>query len=326
MTIQKTSIHAKRIKNKTGYEVAVLLEKPSSYIIKKMIEERNAFITVDKQMYIPFLAIHLKQSRVKETEAEDREKFTAATQLIFLYMLYSEQESFKAEELMEKLKVSSMTVNRTMIMLKQIGIILFLTHAHPDHIGTAAWFKEQTGCKIYASREEKRWIEDIDLQFKERPILNFYVLAGKSVEIDYVVSDGDTIQIDDDLCIQVMGTPGHSADEVSYQIRSDVFIGDSIPVKGDIPIYVNKTKSLESMKSLAKLSNAENYYPAWDKKYSKLDLKQKVMEAEQIIESIDMAVIKIRQMHQDSDVQMITADVAKLFLISLIQKEIVVDK
>lgn len=205
-------------------------------------------------------------------------------------------------------------INELKQMDREISDIkgIFLTHAHPDHIGTAAWFKEQTGCKVYASREEKRWIEDIDLQFKERPIPNFYGLAGKSVEIDYVVSDGDTIQVDDDLFIQVIGTPGHSADEVSYQIGSDVFIGDSIPVKGDIPIYVNKTKIIESMKRLEKLSNSENYYPAWDKIYSKLDLKQKVVEAEQIIGSIDMAVIKVRQMNLDSDIQMITANVVKL--------------
>ena len=28
---------------------------------------------------------------------------------------------------------------------------IFLTHAHPDHIGSAAWFQEHTGCRIYAS-------------------------------------------------------------------------------------------------------------------------------------------------------------------------------
>lgn len=28
---------------------------------------------------------------------------------------------------------------------------IFLTHAHPDHIGSASWFQENIGCKIYAS-------------------------------------------------------------------------------------------------------------------------------------------------------------------------------
>ncbi|WP_168171613.1 MBL fold metallo-hydrolase [Oribacterium sp. C9] len=64
---------------------------------------------------------------------------------------------------------------------------VFLTHAHPDHIGSAAWFREHSGCKIYASEGERLWIEDIDLQFKERPIPNFYNLAGKSSKVDFVV-------------------------------------------------------------------------------------------------------------------------------------------
>ena len=71
---------------------------------------------------------------------------------------------------------------------------IFLTHAHPDHIGSAAWFQEHTGCKIYTSEGEKRWIEDIDLEFRERPIPNFYRLAGRSSRVDVVVRDGDVIK------------------------------------------------------------------------------------------------------------------------------------
>lgn len=52
---------------------------------------------------------------------------------------------------------------------------IFLTHAHPDHIGSAARIKELTG----GSQRERRWIEDIDLQFRERPIPNFHALARR---------------------------------------------------------------------------------------------------------------------------------------------------
>ena len=86
---------------------------------------------------------------------------------------------------------------------------IFLTHAHPDHIGSAAWFQEHTGCKIYASEGEKRWIEDIDLQFKERPIPNFYQLAGKSSKVDVVVKDGDKIDLEDYVSVSVIRTAGH---------------------------------------------------------------------------------------------------------------------
>ena len=92
---------------------------------------------------------------------------------------------------------------------------IFLTHAHPDHIGSAAWFQEHTGCRIYASEGEKRWIEDIDLQFKERPIPNFYQLAGKSSKVDVVVKDGDKIELENGIAVSVIRTAGHSCDEVS---------------------------------------------------------------------------------------------------------------
>ena len=97
-----------------------------------------------------------------------------------------------------------------------ILILLALTHAHPDHIGSAAWFQENTGCKIYTSEGEKRWIEDIDLEYKERPIPNFYKLAGRSSKVDIVVKDGDVIELEDGIKVRVIRTAGHSCDEVSY--------------------------------------------------------------------------------------------------------------
>ena len=56
---------------------------------------------------------------------------------------------------------------------------LFLTHAHPDHIGAASAIKEISGCEVYASEKERRWIEDIDTQYKERPIPNFYLNSSR---------------------------------------------------------------------------------------------------------------------------------------------------
>ena len=76
---------------------------------------------------------------------------------------------------------------------------IFLTHAHPDHIGTAAWFRERFGCSVYASAGEKPWIEDIDRQFRERPIPNFYGLAGRSCPVDVCLADGDCIAPEPEL-------------------------------------------------------------------------------------------------------------------------------
>ena len=143
-----------------------------------------------------------------------------------------------------------------------------MTHAHPDHIGTAHYFREKYGTKIYASEGQRAWIEDIDLQFAQRPIPNFYRLAGKSTPVDHVVKDGDKIYLSDEIHVDVIGTPGHSTDELSYRIGNMAFIGDAVPVRGDIPIFIHLDNTRNSLAILEKLPGIETFYPAWDQVYS----------------------------------------------------------
>lgn len=170
---------------------------------------------------------------------------------------------------------------------------IFLTHAHPDHIGSAAWFRENTGCRVYASEGERRWIEDIDLQFKERPIPNFYNLAGKSSRVDMVVEDGDEISLEDGLAIKAIGTPGHSADGLSYLAGNALFIGDAVPVKGDIPIFVDEQATRNTLERLGQFSDIENYYPAWDHTYSKEEMAEKLESAKELLDMLKAAVMEM---------------------------------
>ena len=93
------------------------------YKVKKMLQERIAFVTLDKQMYLPFMALHIKKNRMNDAIITEREKFTAATQLVFLYILYSEKTEFGTDELAKSLNVSSMTILRAMEELKHLNII-----------------------------------------------------------------------------------------------------------------------------------------------------------------------------------------------------------
>ena len=102
-----------------GYEWQSL----TVYKVKKMLQERIAFVTLDKQMYLPFMALHIKKNRMNDAILTEREKFTAATQLVFLYILYSEKTEFGTDELAKSLNVSSMTILRAMEELKHHNII-----------------------------------------------------------------------------------------------------------------------------------------------------------------------------------------------------------
>ena len=170
---------------------------------------------------------------------------------------------------------------------------LLLTHAHPDHIGSAAWFQEHTGCKVYASEGEKRWIEDIDLQYRERPIPNFHRLAGKSTKVDVTVKDGDVIPLEEGLTATVFRTAGHSQDGVSYLAGRHLFIGDAVPVKGDIPIFIDEQKLRTTLETLGKIPDVNEFCPAWDRIYSKELMKDKLQEAAALVDTLKNAVMNL---------------------------------
>ena len=142
---------------------------------------------------------------------------------------------------------------------------IFLTHAHPDHIGSAAKIREMTGCKIYASAGESRWISDVDLQFAERPIPNFYTLVNKSVPVDEILN----YLLPEERCI---------------------FTGDAIPVRGDIPIWIQRDDNRKSLEKLKKLNEVDMFYPAWDETYDREQAMDKIEDAKMLMDEIQRNV------------------------------------
>ena len=98
---------------------------------------------------------------------------------------------------------------------------LILTHAHPDHIGAAAAIKRISGCTVAAHAAEKAWIEDVDLQAKERPVPGFRSLVGGSVQVDQTLQDGDVLHLESGLTLRVLHTPGHSPGSISLWLAED---------------------------------------------------------------------------------------------------------
>lgn len=169
---------------------------------------------------------------------------------------------------------------------------VFLTHSHPDHIGSAYELKEITKCSIYGCSEEASFIENIEEQFKIRPIPNFHVLLNKSVKIDYIYSDKEEICLEPGITIKVIKTPGHSDGSTSflYKEKGIVFTGDAIPVKSDIPIYTSYKKSIESFHILSKLENITYYCSAWDIPWDVECGRKKISDAENLFNNIHINV------------------------------------
>jgi hydroxyacylglutathione hydrolase len=145
--------------------------------------------------------------------------------------------------------------------------LLVLTHSHPDHIGAAKAIREKTGCLVAAHGAEKRWIEDVDLQERERPVPGFHKLVDGSVPVGRSLADGDEIELWAGHSLRVLHTPGHSAGSICLLYGNDraLFSADTVPIPGDIPIYEDIVESARSLQRLRQLPGVEHLLAAWDK-------------------------------------------------------------
>jgi len=145
--------------------------------------------------------------------------------------------------------------------------LLVLTHSHPDHIGAAKAIRDKTGCVVAAHGAEKGWIEDVDLQSRERPVPGFHTLVGGSVPVGRSLADGDVIELWDGHSLKVIHTPGHSAGSICLRYEKDrvLFSADAVPIAGDIPIYADIFESVRSLRRLKGLHGVDHLLAAWDK-------------------------------------------------------------
>jgi glyoxylase-like metal-dependent hydrolase (beta-lactamase superfamily II) len=109
---------------------------------------------------------------------------------------------------------------------------IFLTHSHFDHCGSVAVLKKHfPDMKVMASEKAQttlakpnaiRLIRQLTEASLKMGRDNGYIQNDKTgfeqFEVDMTVSDGDELEIDPDMTLQVMDTPGHTRDCLSYYV------------------------------------------------------------------------------------------------------------
>jgi glyoxylase-like metal-dependent hydrolase (beta-lactamase superfamily II) len=96
------------------------------------------------------------------------------------------------------------------------------THAHADHLSSAAWLQSQAGGKLAIGRG----ILAVQATFKRIFGLGEeFVPDGR--QFDRLLADGDTLALGA-LEGRVIATPGHTSDSVSYLFGDALFVGDTV--------------------------------------------------------------------------------------------------
>ena len=97
------------------------------------------------------------------------------------------------------------------------------THAHADHLSAGRWLKAQ---RPRAQLAIGQGIREVQRTFK--PVFNLDDrFATDDSQFDHLFTDGEQFQIGA-LVAQVIATPGHTNDSVSYRIGDALFVGDTL--------------------------------------------------------------------------------------------------
>lgn len=96
------------------------------------------------------------------------------------------------------------------------------THAHADHLSAADYLKSETGARTVMGEGivavQKRFAQ----RFNKPPTSN-----RDFDDVDVLLADGDTLPFGNSV-IEVIATPGHTDDSVSFLIEGNIFVGDTL--------------------------------------------------------------------------------------------------
>lgn len=190
---------------------------------------------------------------------------------------------------------------------------LVITHAHPDHIGGAPAVVQETGCSVSAHEDDAPWIQDIDLQYRERPIPNLYALIPGPTRVDRRLKDGDIIDLGDGKGLHVIHTPGHSRGSISLLFPEEkaLISGDAVPIPGAVPIYDDPLVSIRSVRKLIDNKGLEVLLTSWDKPFHGDALYKLMEEATGYFQHVHEVVLKAKADHPSSDIDDLSTQVLK---------------
>lgn len=188
----------------------------------------------------------------------------AVPRFVYVYLVYGDEVCLIDSGVASSQNIIFDYMMKTAKRPSEISLLV-LTHSHPDHMGAAPSIKKATVCSVAAHEKEKAWIEDAELQARERPVPGFFSLVEGSVKVDRLLGEGDVLDLGG-IEARVIHTPGHSAGSVSLWLPKEeaLISADAVPVAGDLPIYEDFQQSAASIRRLLAIDGIRFLLSSWD--------------------------------------------------------------
>lgn len=167
------------------------------------------------------------------------------------------------------------------------------THEHPDHIGGNGFFEEQAHPKFACHAHAVRWIEHLDVQYRERPVYDFYKLTGQAIRVTQRLQDRDEIDFGDGVRLQVLFTPGHSPGSMSlFDTQEGVLISaDLLQPVGGLPLYSDLKATRESLRRVLQAAEVKKLYCSHNERpYAGAEIPAAIQSSLDYLDRMDEAV------------------------------------
>lgn len=206
---------------------------------------------------------------------------------VYCYLIYGETITMIDTGVMHSEHILFEYISQSGRAVDDIARIIH-THAHPDHIGATSEIVARTGARVALHQAERHWLEDVEVQYAQRPVPGFHALVGGSAAVNEPLADGQQLVLDDQLSLRVLHTPGHSPGSVSLLLEQEnmLFSGDVVPIPGEMPIYDDARASLTSLHTLQELQ-VDMLLAAWDTP----------RDGKEIPEVLDDAIAYVQRVH-----------------------------
>lgn len=166
---------SRKIQEYCNYPQVICFDRITAYQRKCMIENKQAFIVPDNQLYMPFLGI-LLQEHFKAQAIAGRQ-LTAMAQYILLFFLYDITQKYHSKlEISQELGINLMNVTRGVQELEELSLLITrkkgrssmvsLLHSKQETLEAARnYLRDPIQRRMFV--EQEKWLLDLPMAGRE---------------------------------------------------------------------------------------------------------------------------------------------------------------